>query len=122
MSFIFQLPPPPQQQQQQQTAPSAPQAQPAAPYVPSSVPAAPPPQYSHPPPYGGQQHGGQPRGHPQNGPGQNTVIIRDRDDGGAGGFANGMILGTGLGLMAGKLVKFYRKIYGNNHETYFARH
>ena len=49
------------------------------------------------------------------------MIIRDRDDGGAGGFANGMILGTGLGLMAGKLVKFYRKICVKNHETYFAR-
>ena len=32
------------------------------------------------------------------------MIIRDRDDGGAGGFANGMLLGTGLGLMAGKCI------------------
>ena len=31
------------------------------------------------------------------------MIIRDRDDGG-GGFANGMLLGTGLGLMAGKCI------------------
>ena len=74
--------------------------------MPSSVPpAAPPPQYSRPPPYPGQQQQGgppPPRGYPQNGPGQNTVIIRDRDDG--GGFANGMLLGTGLGLMAGKCI------------------
>ena len=30
------------------------------------------------------------------------MIIRDRDRGGDGDFASGMMLGTGLGLMAGK--------------------
>ena len=104
--FKFQLPPPPEQN---------PGNQPAQPYLPGQTgapsapppPGGPPPAYSQngPPPPRQQGGGGYPQrqGYPQQqgGGGQNTVIIRERDRGGDGDFASGMMLGTGLGLMAG---------------------
>jgi len=100
------LPPPPQPPDQQQTDGTS---QPAQPYLPQQggappAPSAPPQgQYRGPPPAYSQNQGYQqrPQGYPQQGggQGQNTVIIRDRDNG--GDFASGMMLGTGLGLLAG---------------------
>ena len=122
--FLLQLPPPPEHQQ-----PPQPQQQPQGglqdqppPYQPSGVQTIPPSQYNGPVPQQVPQQqmrppgGGPPRGpggtgyrgqngyHNQGGPGggQNTVIIRDRDRRDSGpGFGTGLMLGTGMGLMAG---------------------